>query len=70
MIITEQQLTDFNFIKQHIVEIDWNYISEYKTLSEDFIREFKNKINWIFVSKYQKLSENFILVNIHLISSI
>ena len=41
-------------------EIDWDYISVYKKLTEDFIREFKNNVDWCFISINQTLSENFI----------
>ena len=58
--LKDQQLTDFNFVKQHINEVDWNYISIYQKLSEDFIVEFKNKVNWHLISNHQILSESFI----------
>jgi hypothetical protein len=41
-------------------KVDWGYISNYQTLSEDFIREFKDKVDWEYISTFQKLSENFI----------
>lgn len=41
-------------------EVDWDYISVYKKLTEDFIREFKNNVDWLFISINQTLSESFI----------
>ena len=41
-------------------EVDWDYISEYQTLSEEFIEKHVDKVNWCRISKFQKLSESFI----------
>ena len=60
MIPTDEQLNDFEFIKNNIDEIDWKYISQSKNLSESFIRKFKDKLDLYFLSQYQTLSEEFI----------
>ena len=41
-------------------EVDWDYISEYQTLSEEFIEKHVDKVVWDYISIYQKLSEEFI----------
>jgi len=41
-------------------KVDWYYISQFQTLSEEFIREFQDKVEWYDISWCQKLSEEFI----------
>jgi len=48
------------FKKEFQDKVDWYFISECQTLSEDFIREFQDKVDWLYISKCQMLSENFI----------
>ena len=58
-----EEITDIEkFFDENInnFEVDWNYISEYQTLSEEFIEKYSDKVNWDDISEYQKLSEDFI----------
>jgi hypothetical protein len=62
---TEQERLDYinstcNTTYKSMEEVDWDYISVYKKLTEDFIREFKNNVDWCFISINQTLSEKFI----------
>lgn len=43
-------------------EINWNFISIYKRLSEEFILEYSNYLNWGTVIIFQSLSENLIRI--------
>lgn len=47
------------YIRDHKDEINWNYMSLFKQLSEDFIREFKDYVDWNSISSEQHLSEDF-----------
>lgn len=58
-IIHHKKLSN-RFIRTFSDNIDWFYISKFRTLSEDFIREFKDKVYWPYISKYQELTEDFI----------
>ena len=40
--------------------VDWGWISEHETLSEEFISKFRDKVFWHLISEYQTLSEEFI----------
>ena len=51
---------ELNFKKTTLENVDWDYISQYKNLSEDFIREFQNEIEWRNVVRYQNVSLAFI----------
>ena len=62
---TEQERLDYinsicDTTYKSMEEVDWDYISVYKKLTEDFIREFKNNVDWSFISINQTLSEDFI----------
>jgi hypothetical protein len=43
-----------------LTEVDWEYFSSRKGLSEEFIREFQCNLNWTQISYYQEISEDFI----------
>jgi hypothetical protein len=42
-------------------KIDWDFISTFKTLSNEFIKQFHDKLNWYEVLRSQKLSEQLIM---------
>ena len=48
------------FIKSHLNEVSWSYISKYQKLTEKFIEKHKDLVNWDNISIYQKLTEKFI----------
>jgi hypothetical protein len=54
------QENDFEFIRNNLDKVDWDYISAYRELSENFIREFQDKVNWYRISEYQSFTEDFI----------
>ena len=56
--MTEQELRQQ--IETNPASVNWPYISQFHTLSEDFIREFKDSVDWYYISCYQTLSEDFI----------
>lgn len=53
-------ITSDEFIKKFNDDIDWDYISQYQTLSYQFIEKYKNKVNWNNISEFQILTEDFI----------
>jgi len=50
----------FKCVEKNKNNINWDYISEFQTLSEEFIEKFEDRVNWNYISKSQNLSEKFI----------
>ena len=65
--LKEEKLKEENkLLEEHLIKmiesgknIDWFYISEKYTLSEDFIRRYKNNVCWYDIKRCQKLSNDF-----------
>ena len=56
------------FIKSHLNEVSWYYISKCQKLTEKFIKEHKDLVSWYYISQYQKLTEKFIKEHKDLVS--
>lgn len=71
--ISEINISDFQYIDNHIDEIDWNYVVKHEILNEDFIRRyithFDNKTIEIILMEHP-LSDEFLIELIQIISKI
>jgi hypothetical protein len=55
-----KNLTEKDFNTYTKTRSDYNWISQYKPLSEEDIQQNADKVNWTKISIYQTLSEDFI----------
>lgn len=53
-------LIDTNFLREFKDEINWSFVSEFRSFTSQEVEEFKDKINWRKLSCYQNIAPDIL----------
>ena len=62
-VISKSGTLETNYMAVNANNLNWHYVSQYQSMTEDIITQFIKYVDWSKISIYQILSENFIRTN-------